>query len=258
MRLFIGLVVAFALFLQADGTPFAEDEREPVIAFAAASLTTVLDEQARRWHALTGAPAPRLSFGASGTMARQIQAGAPVSLFISANPQWSNMLVRSGHAAKLANIAENQLVLVAPKNTAAPTSFHASSDDFRRLLKGRRLVLADPALAPAGAYAKSFLQKNGLWDQLKDQVAYAQNVRQALRLTERGGLPAFVYASDAAVSTRVRILYTVPTDLTEPIRYEAALIKGTNADAVAFLTYLQSPEAAPVWEKHGFHQIASN
>ena len=258
MRLIIGFFAAFALFLRTDASPLAEDGRDPIIAFAAASLTTVLDEQARHWRALTGAPFPRLSFGASGTMARQIQAGAPANLFISANPHWTNMLVRSGHASKLANIAENRLVLVAPENAATPTNFNASRDDFTRLLKARRLALADPALAPAGAYAKAFLQKTGLWEHLKDQVAYAQNVRQALRLAERGSLPAFVYASDAATSARVRILYTVPTDLTEPIRYEAALINSTNTDADAFLAYLQSPDAVTVWEKHGFRKIASN
>jgi len=252
--------LAWVIFFLAGHTTIlcAQDAGKPSIVFAASSLTDVLKEHATNWGKTSNSTKPRFSFGASATMARQIEAGAPAHLFISANPKWSGHLKRQGLAQQLVTIASNQLVLVAPSGTPPPVHFEPTQDHFTKLLKGGRLVLANPATAPAGEYALNFLQQSGLWDTLNQHIAYAQNVRQALRLTERGGLPAFVYNSDAKANDAVNIVYVVPEGATAPILYQAALLQNSNDTTAAFLNFLRSTDATPTWKKYGFGKIASN
>jgi molybdate transport system substrate-binding protein len=245
-----------SLFLSAPSR--AEDKNERPIVFAASSLTSILPELAQKWSKVSGNPVPRLAFGASATMARQIRAGAPAHLFISANPHWTELLVQEHRVVRIANIASNRLVLVIPRGAAGNLAFKPSASGFNLLLKGRRLALADPATAPAGAYARTFLMNATVWRALEGQIAYTQNVRQALLLAERGGLPAFVYNSDAKSSSQVDILYAVPPEMSGTILYQAALLEPANAASEEFLTFLQAKSVVPLWEKYGFSKIASN
>jgi molybdate transport system substrate-binding protein len=190
-------------------------------------------------------------------MARQIQAGAPAHIYISANPVWSEMLEKAGHARQLVNIASNQLVLVVPKNLKRTLPYEATPAYFKQLLGSQRLAIADPQTAPAGAYARSYLKQAGIWKNVERQIAYGQNVRQVLRLAEKGGLPAFVYKSDATASESVSILFEVPAGMTDIILYQAALLKRAGAPSIAFLKYLQTIDASIIWQKHGFNKIAS-
>jgi len=241
--------------LSFSNTLDAQDHSDQPLVFAASSLTTVLTEQAEIWSKNSGIGAPRLSFGSSASMARQIQAGAPAHLFISANPYWSELLKKSSHALELYNLAKNQLVLVVPKRYSSDVTYEATPAFFQQLLNGRRIAIADPKLAPAGAYAKTYLRRTALWESLKNKAAYGQSVRQTLRLAEQGGLPAFVYRSDALSSNKVTILYNVPIELSGAIIYQAALLEHNNAAATSFLAFLRSEKALPIWLKHGFDKI---
>jgi len=251
--------VIFALLASASlSAEETGQEEKPLVIFAASSLTDVLAAQASVWIKSAGKQHPKLSFGASATMARQIQMGAPADLYISANPVWMQILTKSGKANKATALISNQLVLVVPIGDKPVNAFEPTVASFHELLTGRRLAIADPALAPAGQYAKAYLSGTGLWATLATRLAYAPNVRQALRLAESGGLPAFVYESDALASARVRIVYIVPPMAIPPIVYQAATLKPESPDARAFLAYLASEAAGSLWEKYGFHKIASN
>jgi len=117
------------------------------------------------------------------------------------------------------------------------------------------LALADPEAVPAGIYARQALTRLGLWDRLKDKVAAAQDVRQALVFVETGAAEAgIVYATDAAASAKVRVAMGIDPGLTEPIRYPLVLLKSaeSNPAARAFYEFLGSAEAAGVFRKHGF------
>ena len=236
----------------------AEETEERLTVFAASSLTDVLSAQAKAWASATGQQAPRLSFGASATMARQIEAGAPAHLFISANANWTTLLVAADRANQPVDLVKNRLVLVVNEQHAVAAEFTPTLAGFQALIRNRRLVLADPTSAPVGQYAKSFLMAAGLWDALRNQLAYAANARQALRLTERAGLPAFVYESDAAASKRIKIIYRVPEAQTSPILYQAVVIRKAPTVASNFLAFLLSKEASALWQDHGFLTIASN
>ncbi|TNE62723.1 MAG: molybdate ABC transporter substrate-binding protein [Alphaproteobacteria bacterium] len=237
------------------GTAGADDSTpEPVTVFAASSLTDVLGEQAKNWSSENKRPMPRLSFGASATMARQIMSGAPADLMLSANPAWVFTLSDEGLLkTEPVALVKNSLVLVMPGVSLPATPERAVSAQLvKQATRGGRLAIADPAVAPAGAYAKNFLEQVGLWTELEPRVAISPNVRRTLLLVERGGLPGFVYSSDARASKYVTIVGTVPEDAGNPILYMAGLTKDAAPDADQFLAYLIGVQARAVWEKYGF------
>ena len=239
------LVPAFALSLAA---PL---QAQSITVFAAASLKNALDEVA----ALAGAK-PVISYGASSALARQIEAGAPAQVFISADLDWMDYLDQRKllRAGTRRNILGNKLVLVAPAGSAVKAEIRAGFP-LAELLGGGRLATADPAHVPAGKYTKAALEKLGVWDSVAGKLAAAENVRAALALVARGETPlGTVYATDAAAEPKVRVVAAFPDGLHAPIVYPVALLADAPATGAAadFIALLSSPSARKVFEKHGF------
>ena len=129
-----------------------------------------------------------------------------------------------------------------------------------RQTPSRSLALGDTASVPAGKYARQALEKLGLWDKLKPKVVAAADVRQALVYVETGAADAgIVYATDAAMSGKVKVAADIPEKLTGSVRYPLVLLKhGEGREAAeAFYRYLASPDAATVFVKHGFVVLSS-
>jgi molybdate transport system substrate-binding protein len=114
--------------------------------------------------------------------------------------------------------------------------------------------MADPASVPAGRYARAALVTLGAWEPVATRLASTDNVRAALALVERGEAPlGIVYATDALVSTRVRLVDTFPAESHPPISYPVALLgNDTRAQAAAFYRFLLSAEGTAVFLRHGF------
>lgn len=203
---------------------------EPVRVFAAASLQGPLDGIARDWQGEVAA-----SYGGSGTMARQISLGAPADIVILASTEWMDWLLENGHIAGPAtDIISNQLVVIGPAGSA-PLSNPTASDLLNRLQNGR-MAMGQHRSVPAGIYAKAWLQNIGAWDALRPHLAETDNVRAALVLVARGEMPlGVVYASDAASSDAVSVLWSVPPTQHPTIRYSAAAL---TPEGDAFLDYL--------------------
>jgi len=224
------------------------------LVLAAASLQEALSEVADRWAAKRH-PRPVLSFAASSALARQILAGAPADLFISADQPWMDAvaakdLVRRGSAQPLLG---NQLVLIAP--AASPVRLRiAPGFALARALGDGRLAMADPDSVPAGRYGKAALVKLGVWNGVEPKVARAENVRAALALVERGAAPlGIVYATDALASRAVRVAGRFPASSHPPIVYPAAILASArHPDADGFYRFLRSNEARAVFRRHGF------
>ncbi|GMG84269.1 molybdate ABC transporter substrate-binding protein [Paralimibaculum aggregatum] len=221
---------------------------EPLTVFAAASLTDALEEIAAAHAAETGRR-PRLAFAASSTLARQIEAGAPADLFLSANARWMDRLEAKGLLAPgtRRDIAGNRLVLVGPAGTApAPAAALLAAATGR-------IALGDPDHVPAGIYARAALEHLGLWDRLAPRLARADNTRAALALVARGETPlGIVYASDALVAPDLAVLAEMPADSHPPIRYPAAIVAGRDgAAARAFLERLSGAAARAALARHG-------
>jgi molybdate transport system substrate-binding protein len=195
-----------------------------------------------------------LSFGASSTLARQIEQGARADLFLSADSDWMDYLQKKSLIADVSrkNLLGNRLVLVAGPG-AKPAPKIAPHFDLAGALGDRRLALADPASVPAGRYAKAALTALGVWDRIASKVVQAENVRVALEYVARGEAPyGIVYATDAKVAPAVRVVGTFPDSTHAPIVYPAALTRTASPGAKAFLDFLGSAQARTVFEKAGF------
>jgi molybdate transport system substrate-binding protein len=222
-----------------------------VTVFAAASLTDSLKAVAEAYKANTGISVT-LSFGASSTLARQIEQGAKADIFFSADSAWMDYLQSKSLIARRKDMLGNQLVLVAGPEASPPPRI-APHFDLAGALGGRRLAVADPASVPAGKYAKAALTSLGVWDQLASKLAPAENVRVALEYVARGEAPyGIVYATDAKVTPNVWVVDVFPESTHAPIIYPAAMIKTASPSAKAFLSFLGSKGAGAIFQKAGF------
>ena len=249
MRHVVAAVLAVAWL--AAGMPVAAEQ---VTVFAAASLKEALDEQARRFETDTGNRVV-VAYGASNALARQIEAGAPADLFISADLDWMDYLEQRGLLAPGSRVAllRNELVLIAPARTTTTLRI-ARNFPLAAALGADKLALANPDSVPAGKYAKQALQSLGVWTAVEKKVVGTENVRVALALVARGEAPfGIVYRTDALSESGVRVVDAFPEATHAPIVYPAALTtNGKSKAAAALLDALRSPQARALWGKHGF------
>lgn len=227
-----------------------------LLVFAAASTTNAVTEIGDLF-AAKGLGHITTSFASSSTLAKQIASGAPANIYLSANIKWMNFLEGKGvvDSASRFNLLGNRIVLVAPLNSSIQRLAINKDLDLAALLGGGgRLSMGDPAHVPAGMYGKKAMENLGLWDQVKDRLAPMKDVRAALVLVERAEAPlGQVYATDAAISKKVRVIGMFPLESHPPIVYPVAAIAGQKTGAAArFLNFLETPEAAAVFEKYGF------
>ena len=226
---------------------------EDVTVFAAASLADAVEEVARGYEQATGNKVV-LNVGASSDLSRQIQAGAGADLFFSADRAQMDALEKAGlvRGADRVELLSNALVVVVPASAATIIAAPAG------LARLRRIALADPEAVPAGVYARAYLESVGLWPALRDRVIPTLNVRAALAAVESGNVDAgIVYRTDAAMSRRVRVAFTVPADRGPRIVYVlASLAASRKAGALDLMRRLASPAAAAVFQKYGFVVLA--
>lgn len=247
--------VLFLLLLGAATTPAAAAEpRPPLLVFAAASLTDVLQELGPAYERESGQPL-KYSFAASSALARQIESGARADVFVSADTDWMDYL----QSRKLidtttrANLLSTQLVLIAPADSTLQLKITPGFALAAALGKDGRLSTGDPDAVPVGKYAKSALSALGVWPELAHRLARADNVRTALTFVERGETPlGIVYATDAKLDPKVRVIDTFPASTHSPIIYPIAAVNGANADAARYIAFLRSPTARAIFERYGF------
>lgn len=228
-------------------------ESSDVLVFAAASLKTALDEIADPVRQATGAGI-RVSYAASNTLAKQIDEGAPAEIFISADLDWMDVVEKHEmiRPASRVNLLGNDLVLVAPKASTVSLKI-APKFGLAAALGSGRLAIGDPAAVPAGMYAKAALESLGVWNDVVNHLAPAENVRAALLLVSRGETPlGVVYRTDANADPTVRIVDVFPDASHPPIVYPAALTTHASANAARVLDYLRGPAARAIFERQGF------
>lgn len=226
---------------------------EPVRVFAAASLTNALTEIGARWQA-DGHAQPSLAFGGSSTLAKQVEAGAPADVFASADTSWMDYLAERGRidASSRVDLLGNELVLIAPKGQGFAVKMQPGFQ-FAKAFSGK-LCTGEPGVVPVGIYAKAALESLTWWESLQGRIVGTEDVRTALTFVERGECAAgIVYATDAAISTKVDVVARFPADSHQPIVYPFALITGSRSEGKEFLRYLRNSQAAAeVFRRYGF------
>lgn len=240
MKRFLPLIFAALL------PTLAQAEQPSVTVFAAASLRGTLDEVARGYDGDVA-----LSFGGSGTMARQIDAGAPADVVLLAAPVWMTWLRDRGtvKADAVIDLLGNSLVVIAP----ADSDVAPDPADLTGALGDARLAMGQRDAVPAGIYAREWLEVTGQWEAITPHLAETDNVRSALALVARAETPlGVVYRTDALAEPQVRIVYDIPQETHSPITYPAAALTDSGA---AFMAHLQSDDARAVFARHGFKPL---
>ena len=195
-----------------------------------------------------------VAYAASSALAKQIEAGAPTALFLSADLDWMNYLDQCALLVpgSRANLLGNALVLIAPARSSAELRI-APGFGLAGALGTGKLAIANPDGVPAGKYAKDALQALGVWSVAEKQTVRTENVRSALALVARGEAAfGIVYRTDALAEKAVRIVDTFPESTHAPIVYPIALVKPETSAAAALLAFLRSAAARAMWTKHGF------
>ncbi|MEI9928544.1 MAG: molybdate ABC transporter substrate-binding protein [Sphingomonas sp.] len=226
----------------------------PPLVLAAASLQESMSAAADAW-AKEGHARPVISFAASSALARQVAAGAPADLFVSADEEWMDDLQHRGLLASgtRADLLGNRLVLVAPRADTRGVMLGPRSP-LAAMLGNGRLAMADPDSVPAGRYGRAALDRLGIWGQIAPRVVRAENVRAALALVERGAAQyGIVYATDARASALVRVAGVFPPGSHPPIRYPIARLRtATSPDAEGFRRFLLSARGKAIFARFGF------
>ncbi len=223
-----------------------------ITVFAAASLTEALQEIGAAYETKAGDKVV-FNFAASGLLARQIEAGAPADIFFPADEvkmdelDHKNLLVKDSSRSLLSN----QLVIVA----AADSGLALAAPGELTKPGLARVAIGDPASVPAGSYAKEYLGKLGLWTAVEKKSVPCDSVRAVLAAVESGNVEVgIVYQTDAAISKKVKTVFTVAAADGPKICYPTALLKTAPQAAAAakFLTYLASRDASAVFVRRGF------
>lgn len=246
---FVQVIALSILALAAGFLPLPAGELQ---VFAAASLTDALKDIAPGYEASGGAKL-RFNFAGSNALARQILEGAPADVFLSADEAKMDVLAKAGlllDTTRSGLLSNTLVAVVGPDSMLTIDSAQSLAEPAIQ-----RLALADPRGVPAGIYAHHYLEKAGVWEDVKDRVVPTENVRAALAAVESGDADAgIVYGTDLAISREVKVAYQIPAHEGPSISYPMAVIKTSRHpdEAKNFLAYLRSEPARAVWKKHGF------
>jgi molybdate transport system substrate-binding protein len=249
------LAAAFAALFALIAAPHAASAQDKsVTVFAAASMKNALDDVDAAFTKQSGTRVVA-SYDASSALMKQIEAGAPADVFISADLKWMDY----GAERKLikndtrVNLLGNELVLIAPKDSAIGTVPIGPGFDLAKLAGDGRIATGDVQAVPVGIYAKAALEKLGIWSAVEPKVANAANVRAALILVARGEAPlGIVYSTDAKVEPGVKIVGVFPESSHDPIIYPVAATATAKPEAAAYLGFLRSAPAKSIFESYGF------
>ena len=246
------LRVAAVLFLVLAVATLAQAQE--VTLSVAFSMKDVVEELGKGFMASRPGVTLRYNFGSSGDLQKQIEAGAPVDLFISAATRQMDELEQKKLVASVTRrvFARNVLVVIKPSDSKIDIVRPADLLDPRVT----KIVVGNPRTVPAGQYAEESLKALGLWDQLQPKLVFAENVRQALDYVARGEVDAgFVYATDAVTrGPQVKEAFRPAEDTYRPVLYPAAVVTGARQAALAqaYLDLLVSREGRAVLGRLGF------
>jgi len=249
------VVAAFAATIAIFAAPAtASAQDKSITVFAAASMKNALDDVDAAFTKKSGIKVVA-SYDASSALMKQIDAGAPADVFVSADLKWMDY----GAQKKVikddtrVNLLGNTLVLIAAKDSKIDHVDIKPGFDLAKLAGDGRIATGDVKAVPVGIYAQAALQKLGVWDKVEPKMAMTQNVRAALTLVARGEAPlGIVYSTDAKVEPGVKIVATFPENSHDPIIYPVAATVTAKPETTVYLAFLRSAAAKTIFEHYGF------
>jgi len=236
VRVVMGLLVVMTALFWRPGSASAEIE---LLVSAASSLTDSFKEVGQAYEAKNPGVKIRFNFGATGSLLQQIEQGAPVDVFASADQQ------------SMDKAEKGSFVLPASRTDFVGNSLGLADLQSAQVLK---ISMGNPASVPAGRYARAALEKQEIWEALAPKYVMGISVKQALEYVMRGEVEAaFVFGTDAVlIKDKIRVVTEIPT--VTPIVYPVAVVAGSmkKDEALAFIHYLQGIEAQTIFTRYGF------
>ena len=234
-------------------------KKKELTILAAASLTDICAELKAEFEKENPDITLLFSFGGSGALQAQIEAGAPCDLFISASTKQMNALLEKNLMKKesVRNLLENELVLIAPVEDGAEFSGHEQISSFEDLTSSsvRMIAMGEPSSVPVGQYSRAIFENLGLWDDISKKANFGSDVRTVLNWVEEKACDyGIVYATDAAVSKKVRIVSRAPEGSCPKVIYPVGIVKASEKqdEDQKFLDFLFSKNVRGIYSKAGF------
>lgn len=243
------LMVMAVLFSKADCAG-----AEELLVSAASSLTNSFKDIGKAYEARNQGMTVRFNFAATGPLLQQIEQGAPVDIFASADQEFMDKAEKGSFVLpeSRTDFVGNSLVLITPLHmTVVKGLADLQSSAVQKISMG------NPDSVPAGRYAKAALEKQGIWGMIAPKCVMGISVKQALEYVMRGEVEAgIVYGTDGVVAKeRVRVVTEIP--VVAPIVYPVAVVRASTKqdEARAFIRYLHGPEAQAIFAGYGFKKI---
>jgi molybdate transport system substrate-binding protein len=254
-KAFLGFAAALLLGLGTLAQPAAADDTLTV--FAAASMKNALDDVNAAFTKASNIKVTA-SYAATSALAKQLDAGAPADVFVSADLKWMDYAAEKKliKTDTRVNLLGNALVLIAGKDSKLDNVQIAQGFDIVKLAGDGRIAVADTKAVPAGLYAKAALEKLGAWKAAEPKLAQAENVRATLAFVARGETPiGIVYATDAKVEPKVKIVGVFPERSHPPVTYPVAATVNAKTGTEKYLHFLRTGTAKAIFEKYGFSYL---
>jgi molybdate transport system substrate-binding protein len=256
LRTLTALVAAVLLPLLAQAVGGARAQQDEPVVAAAADLQFALVEVAEAFKKETG-KSVKLTFGSSGNFARQIRQNAPFQVFFSANEDFVKELARDGLMRDAGELyAVGRIVLIVPKGS--PLKADGTLADLKAALTDGRLkkfAIANPEHAPYGARAEEALKAAGIWEAIKPNLVFGENVSQTAQFATSADTQGGIIAYSLALSPKVSALGAyelIPAEMHEPLRQAMGLTKKAGPTALAFFNFAKSPSARKIFRAYGF------
>ncbi len=254
MRGFVLVLVCCTGLLLATEIRAQSTSTHEITVSAAISLKNAFEKTGRTFMEKYPGTKVVFNFGASGDLARQIEAGAPVDVFASAAQKDMDDIAKKDLIAANSrkDFTKNGVVLVQPTSSIIPLQ---TLTDLRKE-KIKKIAIGNPKTVPAGRYAEEALRHHNLWDAIKDKLIFGENARQVLDYVARNEVDAgLVYSTDAmARSKEVKVVMNLPEGSHQPVIYPIGVIKGTKEESLskAFVDFVISAEGQRILSQYGF------
>ncbi len=256
LKVLILLIFTITLFSGCNSGNSDSPNNENLTVSAAVSLKDAFTEMGELYKSKTGKTV-NFNFGASGTLQRQIETGAPVDVFASAGEKQMEELAAKDliYWASRVDFARNKLVLIVPQNSSLNlTNFSELAE-----AKVQKIAVGNPKTVPAGQYTEQLFKKNNLKNALQEKLILAEDVRQVLDYVVRGEVDAgVVYATDAGIADgKVRVTATASESDHEPISYPIAILKDSQQkqSAKQFMDLIFTADGQKILQKYGFSRV---
>ena len=258
----VGALLTFAVGTQARaqeqpaGVPAAAEATGTPTVAAAASLRYALEEIAKRFEKETG-KSVKITFGATGSLVHQIEAGAPFQALFAADDASVKKLAKAGKIeGEPIVFARGELSVAAPKGS--PVAIDAELKGLKVALaagKVKHVAIANPETAPYGRAAQETLTKAGLWEEVQPLLVIGENIGQTATFVSTGAAEVGFIAKSLAISKEIAPKIdaaVVPDEWHQSIDHGMAVIKDASADAKAFADFVRGPQGREVLEASGF------